>query len=152
MELKDIHKSKTVRGVLIGLGIAILVLVIFRAGMVAGYHRAHFSGQFGDNFSRNFMGPREGGFMKEFSDNHMLPDGHGAVGEIVSLVPPVLVISEKDNIEKTVVVSTSTEVRKFRDTIQLSDLKVGDFVVVLGNPNTNGQIEAKLIRNVPSPR
>ena len=55
------------------------------------------------------------------------------------------------NLEKTVVVTELTEIREFRDTIQVSELTVGDFIVVLGTPNEEGQVEAKLIRTVPPP-
>lgn len=149
MDLKDIHKSKTIRGIIIGLGIAILVLGIFKLGMVAGYHKARFSTQFGDNFNRNFVDPRGEGFFKDFSDRRGPPGGHGAVGKIVSIALPLIVVAGPDNIEKTIVISDSTEIHKYRDDITTTDLKVGDFIVVLGTPNDDGQVEAKLIRTIP---
>lgn len=149
--LKDIHNSKTVRGIIIGLGIAVLVLGIFKLGQVSGYHKAKFSQRFGDNFNRNFVDPREGGFLKDFSDRRNLPGGHGAVGKIVSIALPLIVVAGPDNIEKTIVVSDSTEIHMYRDDINTKDLNIGDFIVVLGNPNDSGQVEAKLIRTVPPP-
>jgi hypothetical protein len=150
MDFRDIHKSKTVRGVLIGLGVAVLVLVIFQAGMVAGYHKAKFGARFGDNFERNFVRNRGGDFSKRFPAQGM-PGGHGAVGEIVSITLPHIVVAGPDNLEKTVLVGTSTLVREFRDEITADKLKVGNFVVVLGNPNDEGQVDAKLIRIMPTP-
>ncbi|MFA6315227.1 MAG: hypothetical protein WC648_02565 [Candidatus Paceibacterota bacterium] len=150
MDYRDIHKSKTVRGILIGLGVAVLILVIFQAGMVAGYHKASFSARFGDNFERNFIDPREGDFGGKFPGPGM-PGGHGAVGEIVSIILPRVVVAGPDNLEKTVLVGTSTIVREFRDEITADRLKVGDFVVVLGNPNDKGEVDAKLIRLMPPP-
>ncbi|HEY4502942.1 MAG TPA: hypothetical protein VJC14_00680 [Candidatus Paceibacterota bacterium] len=149
--LKNIHNSKSVRGIIIGLGVIILILGIFKLGQVSGYHKARFSQRFGDNFNRNFIDPRGGGFLKDFSDRKGPPGGNGAVGEIVSIGLPLVVVSGPDNIEKTIVVSESTEIRKYRDDIATTDLKVGDFIVVLGTPNENGQVEAKLIRTVPPP-
>lgn len=151
VDLKDIHKSKTVRGVVIGLGVIVLVLGIFKLGQVSGFQKARFSERFGNNFNRNFIDPREGGFFKNFSDRKGPPGGHGAVGKIVSIQLPFIVVAEPDNIEKTIVISDSTEVLKYRDDITTTDLKVGDFIVVLGTPNDNGQIEAKLIRTLPPP-
>lgn len=151
MDLKDIHNSKTVRGIIIGLGVAIMVLGIFKLGQVSGYHKARFSQRFGDNFNRNFIDPRAGGFFKDFSDRRGPLGGHGAVGEIVSISLPLVVVAGPDNIEKTILVSKSTEIRKYRDDITTGDLKVGDFIVVLGTPNDDGQVEAKLIRTVPPP-
>lgn len=150
MDFRDIHKSKTVRGVLIGLGVAVLVLVIFQVGMVAGYHKARFGARFGDNFERNFGGPRGGNFGGRLPGPGM-PGGHGAVGEIVSVSLPQIVVAGPDNLEKTVLVATSTMVREFRDEITADQLKVGDLVVVLGNPNDEGQVDAKLIRLMPPP-
>ena len=150
MDFRDIHKSQKVRGILIGLGVAVLVLVIFQAGMVAGYHKAKFGARFGDNFERNFVGPKGGNFGDRLPGPGM-PGGHGAVGEIVSIVLPQVVIAGPDNLEKTVLVGTSTMVREFRDEITADKLKVGDFVIILGNPNEEGQVDAKLIRLMPSP-
>lgn len=149
MDLKNIHKSKTVRGVLVGVGVTILVLVIFQAGMVMGYHKARFAGAFGNNFERNFIGSRGGGMKMMF--NGAMPSGYGAVGEIVSINLPQIIVSGPDNIEKTVTVSTTTSIRRFRDEIQASELVAGEFVVILGNPNESGQIEANLVRIMPAP-
>ena len=48
--------------------------------------------------------------------------------------------------EKTIIVNGKTVIRKFRDALKSADLKVNDSVVVVGDPNEEGQIEAKLIR------
>lgn len=148
MDFRDIHKSKTVRGILIGLGVAVLVLGIFQAGMVAGYNKARFGGRYGDNFERNFIGPREGDFGERFSDQGM-PSGHGAVGEIVSITLPKVIVAGPDNLEKIILIGDKTIIREFRNQMPNTDLKIGDHVVVLGSPNSEGQIEAKLIRVLP---
>jgi hypothetical protein len=150
MKLEDIHQSKIVREIVIGIGVIILVLCILFVGINIGEHRARFAGQFGDNFERNFLGPRDG-MMGGGYFGGMMPGGHGAIGEIISLNLPQLIVTGPDNLEKTVLISTSTIIRQFQTNIQSSELKVGDFVVVLGNPNENGQIEAKLIRVMPNP-
>jgi hypothetical protein len=64
---------------------------------------------------------------------------------------PNIVIEGQNAVEETIVVSTSTIFRQMRDTIPATDLKADDFVVVIGEPNQNGQIEAKLVRVVPAP-
>jgi hypothetical protein len=118
--------------------------------MVAGYHKARFGARFGDNFERNFIGPRRGNFSGRLPGPGM-PGGHGAVGEIISISLPQIVVAGPDNLEKTVLVGTSTMVREFRNEITADKLRVGDFIVVLGNPNDEGQIDAKLIRIMPPP-
>jgi hypothetical protein len=146
---EEANNLKNVRAVIIGIGVVIMVLGILRIGISIGEHRARFASQFGDNFERNFRGPRSGMMGGYF--NNMMPNGNGAIGEIISLNLPQLVVNGSDNLEKTIIVSTSTVIRQFQGNIQSSDLKTGDFVVVIGNPNNNGQVEAKLIRVMPNP-
>jgi hypothetical protein len=50
-----------------------------------------------------------------------------------------------------VVIKEDTAIMRFRETIKPSDLKVDDSIVVIGEPNDAGQIEAKFIRVMPSP-
>jgi hypothetical protein len=117
--------------------------------MSLGYRQARFAGQFGENFERNFLGPRSG--MGAHMFGQTIPTGHGASGEIVSLNLPQIVVSGTDNLEKTILVNASTTIRQFRNNIKVSDLSVGDFVVALGNPNDQGMITATLIRVMPEP-
>jgi len=149
MDLKKIHESKTIRDIIIIIGIIIIVLSILSIGMNIGERRARFANQFGSSFERNFMGPEDG--MREIVFGEKMPGGHGAIGEIISISLPQIIITGPDNLEKTVLVSTSTLIRQFRENMQSSQLKAGDFVVIIGNPNESGQIEAKLIRIIPNP-
>jgi len=148
--MEKIKQSKTVHGIIIGIGVTILVLCILFVGMNIGEHRARFAGQFGDNYERNFIGSRTGMMGIEYWGN-MIPGGHGATGQILSISLPQVIITGSDNLEKTVLISTSTLIRQFQENIQDTNLKVGDFIVVIGNPNNIGQVEAKLIRVMPSP-
>jgi hypothetical protein len=149
LDFKKISESKKVRGILIGIVVCVILLVILSAGINIGEHKARFAGQFGDNFERNFVGPRDGMMGGNFG--RMMPGGHGTIGEILSINLPQIIVSGPDNLEKTVLISTSTLIRRFQENIKISDLKTGDFVVIIGNPNQNGQIEAKLIRMMPNP-
>jgi hypothetical protein len=151
MKIEDMYSSKIVRNIIIGIGIVIIILGVLQVGMSVGEHRARFAGEFGNNFERNFMEPR-GGMMRGLGFDEMMPGGHGAVGEIVSINLPQIIVSGPDNLEKTILVGTSTVVRRFQENIQSSELKTNDFVVVIGNPNDSGQVEAKLIRIMPNPR
>jgi hypothetical protein len=150
MDLKNISESKVIRDIIIVIGIIIIVLGILFAGMNIGERKARFAGQFGDNFERNLLGPK-GGMGGMMGLGRMEPGGHGAAGEIISIKLPQLVITGPDNLEKTILVNASTTVRQFQQNIQNTDLKTGDFVVVIGDPNDKGQVEAKLIRVMPNP-
>ena len=152
MNIKEFIQSGVFKGILIGIFIAIIMFIIFQAGVVVGERKASFAHKFGENFERNFKNPRAIGFMQKGIPGDVdMPSPHGAVGEIVSIALPLIVVAGPDNLEKTVVVTELTEIREFRDTIQVSELTVGDFIVVLGTPNEEGQVEAKLIRTVPPP-
>lgn len=145
------HESKTVRTVIATLAVVIAVLAIFSLGMRVGARQARFAGSFGQSYEQNFRGPMGGGKMMVGFFDEGLPSGHGAVGKVVSLNLPELVVAGPDNFEKIVLTGTSTEIRKFRDTVNANEIKTDDFVVVIGNPNDKGQIEAKLIRIMPKP-
>ena len=152
MNLKEYIQSQSFKGVLIGIFIAIISLVIFQAGVSVGERKAAFAYRFGDNFERNFKDPQGRVFMpKVFPDGSDMPSGHGAVGKIVSVNLPLVVVASPDNLEKTIVITDTTEIRKFRDTLSVDQLSVDDFIVVLGTPNNQGQVDAKLIRLAPPP-
>jgi len=124
----------------IGFGIAVIVLLIFQAGVIVGYHKGRFSARFGDNYYHTF-----GGRYPDFLPK-MTPSGHGAVGKIVSVTWPTFILAGSDNIEKIILIKSDTIIRQFRDTVASSSLTVNDSVVVLGTPNNQGEIEARLIR------
>jgi len=61
------------------------------------------------------MRPR-GGMMGPL--NETLPGGHGAVGEIISINLPQIIINGPDNLEKIILISASTTIRQFQENIQ----------------------------------
>jgi len=153
MNFKNIHQSKLIQGIIIGIIAMIVFLFVFALGVTVGSHKAQFEGNFGDKFERNF---RDSGMPKigEFGfggDLEMGPNSHGAVGQILTIDSSKMVITGPDNLEKIVLIKSDTLVREFRDEKTLQDLKVGSFVVVIGIPNAQGEIEAKLIRIMPAP-
>jgi hypothetical protein len=151
MNFKDIAQSKTLRGIIIGICIFIVATLIFQAGVFIGYKKAEFSGHFGDNYSRAFGGEKLGpGMMGAFPED-IFVGGHGTAGKIVRISLPTIVVADRDNVEKVVTIKDDTTVRSFRDTIKVAELKVGDFTVIIGSPDEQGQIVAKLIRIMPEP-
>lgn len=145
MKTEETKKSKTIKWAIVAMAVLIAALGILRFGIIIGYNKAQFAGDFGNNFESNFLGPRHG--MRSMMQ---LPVSHGAAGGIVSIDLPEFVVADAENLEKIVTIGTSTIIRRFDDNIKSDELNVGDFVVVLGNPNQVGQIEAKLIRVMPS--
>ncbi len=158
--LKELLKSRLLRCFLISLGILIVALLVFQAGMFVGYMKASFSYKWGDNYYRAFGGGPERGFFMErlpkpLNEMRMLRGGfseaHGVIGKILKINLPTLVIQGQDKVEKVVLIKDDTSIMKFKDSIKAPELKVDDFVTVIGSPNDESQIEAKLIRLIPSP-
>lgn len=151
---KEFIGSKSFQGILIGIGISIVALLIFQTGVMVGMHKAQFGDRFGQHFERNFIDSERGGFpgKPDFGFGGQMPSGgHGAVGEVISVTLPTFVIAGPDNLEKTILVTDETRVREFRDELTTESIETGKFAVVLGEPNNDGVIEAKLIRFLPTP-
>lgn len=147
--VKEIMNKSKVKWVICTLGCIFVALLIFQAGMFFGFKKAGFSFRMGEQYFRQMNGEQNNQFMGMNRDD--FGNSHGATGKIISIKLPTIVVSEKDGAEKTISISTSTDIRKFRDSIQAGDLKVYDFVVVVGNPNDKAEVEAKLIRIMPDP-
>ena len=152
-KILEFLKSKKV-AVLIAVlfGFALLVGT-FSVGVAVGYRKAKFSYAWGENYHRNFGGPR-GGFLRNFSQDFMGKDfigAHGTFGQIIEVKDFELVVRGKDNVEKIIIINKDADIRHFQDTIQAENLKVNELIVAIGEPNDQGQIEAKFIRVMPSP-
>jgi len=125
------------------LGLLIIAIAIFLVGEEVGYRKAEFSAHFSDNYNRMFGG------RAMLGDNTMM-DSHGADGTIVKINLPQVVIEDRNNVEKIITIDNHSLVKELRDTIASTTLKVGDEIIVLGTPQTNGDILAGLIRVLPS--
>jgi len=128
---------KDKRNILIGVGIgvvlALVLLLVFFSGL--------------------FIGRRENRFLPSFGGRHMYRDfipkdfGHGAIGTIESLGENTLVVRDRTDALKTVLVDNQTQIRRGHTSINFSDLKKDEQVIVLGDPEEKeGAIKAKLIR------
>ncbi len=148
MNIKEFSQSKAFKKTLYGIGVVIVALLIFQGGVLVGYHKAGFSYRLGDNYHRTFVGEQGefplGMYRGDFTD------AHGSVGKIIKIDLPTFVLEGQDGVEKIISVTDDTVIRQFRETIKPTDLKINDFVVVIGSPNTQGQIESRLIRLMPS--
>jgi hypothetical protein len=148
LSLKKYFESSLFRKVLYAIGIIIVALFIFQVGIFVGYRKAHFAYRFGDNYYRTFGNPRH--MIDRRIDSKSFFDAHGATGKIIDITLPTLVIESPDNVEKIIVIKNDTVIRRFRDSVLAHDLQEGDFIVVFGSPNDQSQIEARLIRIMPS--
>jgi len=140
------HKRDILKWMVIGIAGFVIVGLIFGAGMFVGGLKAKFSYRWAENYHKNFAGPR-GGFLE---DLRRFPAGdfinsHGVFGEIIELQDAGFVIKSIGDAEKIIVTAKDTLIMKGGEAAE-DGLKVGDRVVIIGSPNEEGQIEAKLIR------
>lgn len=144
-----LSQSNSFRKILIGVGIAVLVLLVFQAGVMVGFRKASFSFRGGDNFYRAFGEDRRGPFPGMMHGE--FPGANGSVGKVLSIALPTLVVEDGNAVEKTILLNEKTIIRKGRATLKPSDIRANDLLVVLGKPNDNAQIEATLVRLLPPP-
>jgi len=149
--MKEFLKSKTFVGIASGLGALFVALLVFQAGIIVGSHKAQYSYGLGDNFFRGFgreKSPMMGGDPVMRGD---FVGAHGTVGKIVKIDSSKIIVADRENVEKTIITNQNTIIRESRDDIELSDLSVGDTIIVLGTPNDTGDVVASLIRIMPDP-
>jgi hypothetical protein len=138
--------------ILVVVGLVVIVFV-FMLGVYVGAKRADFSFKWAEEYHRNFGGP-QGGFFSNMMGQEFT-DANGVFGQIIKIDASassgqtILSINGKDNVEKIVLASDKTTIRVLMKNEKLSDLNVGDSIVVMGEPTSSGQIDAELIRVIP---
>ncbi len=148
------------------LAILAVLAAVFAGGVFVGLEKARFSYGWRENYYRNFIGERRRPMMgpgrgDDRSSFGMMPFGrppfddyfnaHGVAGEIISTgsstaSTTTLVIKDKENTEKNILINGQTVIKSRRQDLKSADLKIGEKIVVIGAPNDRGQIVAKLIR------
>lgn len=145
--MKDILKLTWVRWVAGILMAVVIFLISFGFGVSVGYQKAIFSSEWGMNYERNFSGPPLKGMM---SGNQSLAM-HGAAGTVIDVSGSGMAVRDNDNDEQSIVIASDTIIKKMDATVLLSSVSIGDRVVIIGAPNSNGQVEAHFIRVFPAP-
>lgn len=130
--------------VLLGFFVA---LAFFEAGMLVGLHEARSSYRWGEAYQQNFGGPPGGFILKPGS----APNGHGTFGRIASTSKNSFIISDPNHPEETIMITPDTVIRNGMDEVSAQSLTAGTFVVIIGEPNADGAIDARLIRIMPAP-
>lgn len=142
-------QSKVFKRVTLGVAAFIILLIVFGLGTFVGFRKANFSYRWGENYHQNFAGPR-GGFFGDFGGKDFI-NAHGVIGQIIKIDGSTIIIKGMDNIEKIILIKDDTIIERLRETLKPANLKIDDTVVVIGQPNDAGQIEAKFIRLMPAP-
>lgn len=121
----------------------IFLIGAFSLGMNVGFHKAGFTYSWNQNYPNNFGGPK---ILAMPPPNSAFFNPHGLDGTILSVDKNTLVIKDGDNNEKTVIIPPQTSIRQNFQNLQPADLKTGEEIVIIGEPNPQGQINAKFIR------
>lgn len=159
MDIREPQQSKAFKTAAIVIGVLIIALISFSAGVRVGFYKAKFSYAWGENYERNFIGGPRGfdgygrgmmgggrtGFFR-MMEGRDFRNAHGVTGTILSVSDNALVVKDQDDKENTVSVTDKTLIKRGRDTVKLSDLKAGDRIVIVGKPGDNGVVNADLIR------
>ncbi len=145
---KNFFQNRDVlKWIIIGLIGFVVLILVFGAGVKVGTIKAKHSYRWAENYHRNFGGPRGGFFgdLKNFPQDEFT-NAHGVFGSIIKIEGNTIIAKAKDDVEKTVLVSDDTIIQKGRERVKLADLKADEEIVIIGSPNDQGQIEARIIR------
>lgn len=147
MEPKDILSAKFLKFLSLGVLLIVMFLLVFQLGLSVGYRKANFAIRWAQNYKRDFGGPKMG-ILGIYTGNDFMY-GHGVLGTIAKINPHSIVIKSRDNSEKIVNIDSDTVLNRAAQNISLQNLKTDQQVIVIGSPNQDGTIDAKIIRVFP---
>jgi hypothetical protein len=151
MDINKFLQSKGFKIAAIAIGCFAVLLLVFGLGVFVGEKKAYFSFRWAEQYHKNFAGPA-GGFFQEFTrPGEEFLESNGTIGQVIQINENQIVIKGKNDIERVVNIGDKTIIKYQNQNISISDLKTEDSVVIIGNPNEDGQLEAVLIRVMPSP-
>ncbi len=143
-KLEHFHKAVVI------LGILFVALVIFGAGILVGYDKGEFSERWDKNYSE-IMGGQRSPFYANMMGNNPTPIAHGASGQVIAINLPSIAIRGPEEIEKVVIISSTTIIRSMHENASSSDIKIGSWITAIGSPDAKGQINTSFIRIMPPP-
>jgi hypothetical protein len=150
MTFKEFTQSKDFSKIIYIIGGLLVALVVFQAGIFVGYRVAAFSINWDNAHNADVRSPQSifAPFGRDMDD----VNSHGAIGEIISVQLPVIMVKGPSGNEAIVLISSATSIRNMRNLASTSDLKVGSQIVTIGTPDEQGRIDATFIRLVPAPQ
>lgn len=147
MNLDKILESRALKLAIVSMVVFIAFAFVFGCGIYIGTERANFAYKWAEQYHENFAGP-EKGFMENVMDRKFT-ESSGVIGEIIKIGDNMITVRGNDNLEKNILISKNTKIVKQKNNVPSDKLKIGDIIVVIGEPTNKGQINAQLIRIVP---
>lgn len=147
MENQNHHTINVLAKVIVVVVLFAAFMFVLGVGIWIGEEHARFSFRWAQNYHKNFGGSSE--VLIGDSLNKDMTNSYGVFGSIIAMDFKTIIVRGQDNIEKTVIVFDDTTIRNAMGIVPFSKLQIGDSVVVIGSPGTQGQIDAKFIRVLP---
>lgn len=141
--LEKIVSSKTFLRIVKATAAALVLLLVFACGILVGLEKARFSYELGDHYYHAFAGSP--GF---FMDRNFL-NAHGSSGNIIKIDGNTVTVENSEGVEKNIEIGNDSQIRMGHQEINPSDLKLNENIVVIGTPDSQGEIDARLIRVMP---
>jgi hypothetical protein len=135
--------SRITSYVIPGLLALLFVMGSFWLGLAIGERRAQHFGGWCDSYRHAFLPPGRRRISMPMSG---LPNPHGVFGRVVSRSGQIIVIQGNDDIDQSVLITSSTAIRIGDRNGTLTDVYPDAQVAVFGMPSPSGQIEAHLVR------
>lgn len=149
MKLDDLLESKIFKVIILSIATFIVFIFVFGLGVCVGEKRAEFAFRWAEEYHNNFAGPKQG-FFGDMAGRQFM-DANGLFGQIIKINGQALTVKGANDTEGNILITEKTTIITQKQKIELADLKIGDNVVVIGEPDGKGQIEANLIRVMPLP-
>ena len=130
-------KPPKTRTLLWTLSFILVLLVVYALGIVVGYRRATFETAFDDHYSRTFN-------VGMMLNPPMMP--HGVIGRVIDIATGTLSVRDPFGNEVYVLIASGTTVREFNEDVSAATIANGDNVAVIGEPDADGDVEARFIR------
>jgi len=147
MDINNFFQSKTFKIITWCVAGFIVLFFVFNLGVFVGTQKASFSFRWAEQYHNNFAGPANGFFQEVANGDFM--ESNGVFGKIIQVNENTLIVKGRNDTEKIISVSDKTTIKYQNKNISISDLKIDQEVVIIGEPNDAGQIEAMLIRVMP---
>jgi hypothetical protein len=139
--------SKIFKIIIVLLFQLILLLGAFSLGLNVGQHKAKYTYAWVKNYPNNFPLPSGKNFViPPPPESGQYFNAHGVDGTILSLKETSAVIKDDNGTEKTILIQPQTFIKHNFETFTIKNLKIGQQILVLGEANESGQIQAKFIR------
>jgi len=147
MDINKFFQSKSFKIIIVCIAVAVSLFFVFSLGVFVGTQKADFSFKWAEQYHRNFAGPANG-FFQQFEGKDFI-EHNGVFGKIIKVNEDSIIVNGRNDVEKIILVGEKTTIKSLNNNVNISDLKVDDDVVIIGEPNSDGQIDAALIRVMP---